>query len=164
MGGHSFEPACGIGCFCLGKGGEDAGERGGGGIEFFAVGGVGGFACGAEEGVACVVDFSGDEAAGDGEGFFGGIGCAELGAAEGDAGVGDSCDAGAEASVFVEVVDGDGVLEGELHGSVGEDDFVAHDADAFDMVDGEGEDAFFFPFDDEGQVVALDEKAWRGEV
>lgn len=110
------------------------------------------------------MEFASDETAGDAKGERGVIGGTEVGTPQGDAGVGDTCDAGVKSPVFIEIIDGDGVFDGELHGSVGENGVVAHDADAFDMVDGERQDEFFVALDAEGEVIPLDKETRGGQV
>ena len=120
-------------------------------------GGVRAFAAAAKERIAGIVQLACDDAAGDAQAGGGVVSRAEMRAAQGDAGIRHADHAGTQAAVFVEKIDGDPVLESEGHGSVADDDFVVQDAEALDVMHGQGQNALVFSLDDEGEVIARNE-------
>jgi len=110
------------------------------------------------------MQFTCDHAASDPQAKCAVIGCTKLGPAEGDACVWNACDARMEATVFVEIIDGEGMLDGELHGAVSQDDVVSHDANTFDVMHGQRKEEFFLSLDAEGQVIPLNKKPCGRQV
>lgn len=113
-------------------------------------GGVFGFTPGAQKAVAGVLDFAGDNLAANGSGTRGIVRCAELRAAQGDAGVGHASDAGLKVAMLGKEVDGHAVLPAKVHRR-GTDAGGAEDANGFQVVNRDGQ----FSGIDGGLPVAL---------
>jgi len=163
-GGMAFNSAQIVELQCRGEltetGGERVDEQGEcGGV----VGGIG-FAGGAGDEPAGVLDFAGDEGAGEGCGArrIGGGGV--LGGAEQDGALGHAFDAGFETAPVGKITDGGTVFPTEAHGRGRDVDIGSEGEDGFAVVDGERELELAVVFDAQREAVTVDGELGREEV
>ena len=113
-----------------------AGERVGGDAQALALRSLLRLTGGAQEGVATVLEFAGNDLAGDGSAASGEVGGAKLGATQGHTGICHAGEAGLKIAEFTEKVDGDSLFPAKVQGGR-RDRAGAEDAEGFQMMNGD---------------------------